>query len=250
MFVDEAVWGGNKQQAGSLKKMITERTRDIEQKHGARYQIDAYTNYIFASNESWVVPAGNKARRFCAMEFNNEKAEAGNQDYFACIRKVPPEAFASYLHHFDISDFNVRDVPATALLRDQKERRFSNAAAFWNQILCEGAIEACKGPGPNWTREWSEPMEIPNQDLFQAYQEFLGNQTDRSVKNHANLIKELRSYCTFENSRRTQRRALGKVVSVTMLPSLKNARLEFCKKMNDPKWFVDESSTQDEHELE
>ena len=64
LFVDEAVWGGNKKEAGILKKLITEDTHEIEPKFLIRFTVDSFFNLIFASNNDWVVPAGLQARRF------------------------------------------------------------------------------------------------------------------------------------------------------------------------------------------
>jgi len=50
-FVDEATWGGNKQEAGAIKKLISERHHKVEDKFKDPYYTQSFTNYIWASNE-------------------------------------------------------------------------------------------------------------------------------------------------------------------------------------------------------
>ena len=56
LFIDEGAWGGDRKQGGKLRKLVTETTHRVEQKHLPKYTIDSYANFIFASNEDWVVP--------------------------------------------------------------------------------------------------------------------------------------------------------------------------------------------------
>jgi hypothetical protein len=237
LFVDEAVWGGSKAQAGKLKKLITEPTHEIEHKHGARFPIPSYLNLIFASNERWVVPVGYKARRFVCLDCDNRHAGSNTGEYFKPVRGVSVEAFASYLHQLDISEFNPRKVPTTDMLRDQKRRRFDSVAAWWDDFLRDGKIES-------FPREWQWGEAIPNQKLWDIYEAHRGSA--RGVARPCDLIRELRTLCTFRNAKSTQRRISGTRQYVTLLPTLEEARKDFCNKLDDPQWFDDELEEDEE----
>jgi hypothetical protein len=248
LFVDEAVWGGSRTQAGRLKKLITEDIHEIEHKHGARFSVPSFINAIFASNERWVVPVGYKARRFACLDCNNDKAgiNSGAQAYFDQIKDIPIEAFASYLFHVDISCFNPRNVPTTDMLRDQKRRRFNTVAAWWEEVLCKGelVIPYDHAKDLSLERQWNNP--IINEEMFAMYNEHKGG--DRDVRRPSDLIRELRTLCTFGNEKKTQRWVFGKRHYVTLLPSLEEARLAFCKKVDDPEWFDGEGEEEEEGE--
>lgn len=67
VFADEAFWAGDKQAESALKALITEPLLMIEQKGLDAFQIANYTNFIFATNNEWSVPAGQGERRFCVF---------------------------------------------------------------------------------------------------------------------------------------------------------------------------------------
>jgi hypothetical protein len=77
LYLDELVWGGDKQKAGILKKMVTEQNLDINRKHMPSYCVKNLLNICMSSNEDWVVPAGLNARRYLICDVDNELAGVG-----------------------------------------------------------------------------------------------------------------------------------------------------------------------------
>ena len=55
--LNELVWGGNKTEAGKLKKLITEPQRTSNQKFIPRREIENCIDIIIASNEEYFIPA-------------------------------------------------------------------------------------------------------------------------------------------------------------------------------------------------
>ena len=238
------MWGGSRAQAGKLKKLVTELTHDIEHKFGARFSVESFLNVIFASNERWVVPVGFKGRRWCCLDLLNNRAGINNAKdnaaYFKQLRDVDVAAFAEFLLSRDISDFNPRNVPTTSMLRDQKRRRFDAVAAWWDDLLTAGELvvpyDQIDGSQPNiafQSREWGRP--IANNDLFAMYKKHKGS--NRGIDRCSDLLRELRSLCTFGNDKKKQLRIQGKREYVTLLPTLEQARQYFCAKVDDPNWF-------------
>jgi hypothetical protein len=78
---------------------------------------------VMASNSDWVVPAGADARRFFVLDVADTQMQ--NTEYFAAIKRQMEngghEALLWELLHRDISTFEVRSVPQTAALAQQKQ---------------------------------------------------------------------------------------------------------------------------------
>lgn len=115
LFIDELVWGGDKQRAGILKKLISEENGSINEKGIPQRTFVNNYNIIMASNEEWVVPAGNNARRFLVLEVQNTRLN--RSDVYNCC----PYSLAKFFYSRDISNFESQTIIATPGLRYQKE---------------------------------------------------------------------------------------------------------------------------------
>ena len=64
--------------------------------------------------------------------------------------------------------------------------------------------------------------------------------TDRGVSQSSDLLRELKSLCTLIDKKSTRARVgpKGERRYVTHLPTLADARANFCKKVDDPDWFA------------
>ncbi len=71
VFGDEVTWGGNVQDAGVLKALVTEEQLAVEQKYMDLFHVKNCVRLIVASNAEWVVPAGLDERRFLIIDFPN-----------------------------------------------------------------------------------------------------------------------------------------------------------------------------------
>lgn len=122
LFGDEAFFAGDKKHEGVLKTLITEESLIIEGKGIDAEAAPNFTHTILASNEDWVVPAGLDERRFLMMEVGDGQKQ--NHDYFkridADLDNGGLENLLYLLMHYDLSTFEVRKVPQTKALQDQK----------------------------------------------------------------------------------------------------------------------------------
>ena len=176
-FMDEAVWGGDKEKSGILKKLITEPTHSIHQKYLSSYVVDSFLNLIFASNHAWVVPCDEVERRYLCLDVSNQYAGAQTAeiaDYFNRLRAVPAEVFAHYLYNVDLSDFNPRAIVTTEFQRDQKMRTFPIMKKWWHTQLSKGEIE-CRAFILNGNHRPNEEDNVRPQPTAEEEQLLAGN---------------------------------------------------------------------------
>lgn len=247
LFIDEAVWGGDKAQAGTLKKLITEDTHDIEHKFQSRYTVRSFMNTIFASNNTWVVPAGQKARRYLCLALDDSKAGTSveNVAYFDAVRSVPIEDWATFLHTHDLSNFDRRSPPSTPMLRDQKQLGFDNIFKFWDTCLKRGYViktlyedDVKEGDDVEAVdRYWKS--KISSTDVFMAYREFCGSFTSGRVQSKNMLFAKLLEIGGVASSRLTL--SNGRVAGRTF-PPLSACRAMMCDIVGDLGWFKDEKN--------
>jgi len=147
LFADEAFWAGDKQGEGVLKTIITEPTLTIEGKGRDVVQTRNMLHIIVASNSDWVVPAGLEERRFAVFEVGDGKMQ--DRKHFGKIQKELAsggyEAMLHELMHRDFSDRDIRNVPITKGLVNQKLESLPPELGWWLKLLKEGELPAhCK----------------------------------------------------------------------------------------------------------
>ncbi len=138
---EEAVWAGDKAAEGRLKGLVTSKFQMIEQKGIDPIRLDNFVRLIMTSNEDWVVPAGKDERRFCVLDVAPHVAQ--NHGYFAEMdQQLNDGGREALLHHLmtlDISGVNLRQIPLTEALLEQKVRSLDSVDAWWLQRLIEGS---------------------------------------------------------------------------------------------------------------
>lgn len=141
---EEAVWAGDKAAEGRLKGLITSRFQMIENKGIDPIRLDNYVRLVMTSNEGWVVPAGKDERRFCVLDVSDACAQ--RHEYFAEMTEELDnggrEALLYDLLQFDLSKVNMRVIPKTSALLEQKIRSLSSVESWWFERLREGTTRA------------------------------------------------------------------------------------------------------------
>jgi Mesyanzhinovviridae DNA primase len=122
LFADEAFFAGDRSHESTLKALITEETLMIEPKGLDPFPVRNCIHLIMSSNSDWVVPAGAEARRYFVLNVADTHMQDG--DYFGAIAREMGnggrEALLDLLLNRDLSEFDVRKVPHTAALAEQK----------------------------------------------------------------------------------------------------------------------------------
>jgi hypothetical protein len=162
LFGDEAFWAGDRKHESVLKALITSRTLVIESKGVDAETAHNNVHLIMASNADWVVPASYDERRFLVLDV--AKTRQGNKSYFdAIMREMEGGGFANFLHMLqtmDISNFDVRSVPNTDALQDQKLHSMEPHEEWWYGKLRDGHLKMAH-------QSWTSP--IPKDALIEDY---------------------------------------------------------------------------------
>lgn len=142
LFGDEAFFAGDKKHESVLKTLITEEHLVIE---GKGVDAEAAPNFVhlgLASNEDWVVPAGLDERRFFVLEVGNDHKQ--DHAYFKRIandlNNGGRENLLHFLLTFDLGEFEVRAVPQTVALQEQKIMSMSTEVQWLFDKLSEGRL--------------------------------------------------------------------------------------------------------------
>ena len=142
VFADEAFFAGDKAHEGMLKGLVTEPIITIEAKYQNAVSIANMTHILMASNSDWVVPTSSDERRFCVMDVSDHRI--GDKAYFTALNEqMENGGLAAMLHdllNMDLSKFNVRDVPQTDALADQKRLSLDSLHRWWFTVLQRGFV--------------------------------------------------------------------------------------------------------------
>lgn len=163
--VDEGFWAGDKAAEGRLKGLVTAPKQMIEAKGVDPIRLDNYVRLLFSSNENWVVPAGMDERRFAVFDVADHWKEDHQRfaDLYAELANGGREALLADLLSvaLDAPEApNLRVIPKTKALLEQKVRSLDPIAAWWLGRLIDGS-QTHRAAG--WRHK------VPNQTLFNDY---------------------------------------------------------------------------------
>lgn len=165
VLADEAVWAGGKAGLGALKRMITEDTLNIERKGVDTMVVKNRMHMMVASNEEWVVPVGFDNRRFAV--FKTDPSKQNNVRFFAAVAKELFQQGGLSALLYDLlewkTDIELRDIPETKELDEQKYRSMHPREAWWYDILCDGNV--WRSANPLNTKEYA----VDPDDLYAEY---------------------------------------------------------------------------------
>lgn len=137
---EEAVWAGDKVAEGRLKGLITAKIQMIENKGVDPIRLENFIRLMMTSNEGWVVPAGKDERRYAVFDVSDRCKE--NHEYFGeMVHELDNggrEALLADLLAFDLSSVNLRVIPKTKALLEQKIRSLNSVESWWFERLMEG----------------------------------------------------------------------------------------------------------------
>lgn len=142
LFADEAFYAGDRKHASILKTLITEDTITIEAKGVDAEASPNYIHLLMASNDMHVIPAGGDERRFIVLDVG--KAHQQDSKYFHAIMKQMEEGGYEALLHmlltYNLEGYQVRNVPQTDALVEQKLLSLSVEEEWWYNKLIEGRL--------------------------------------------------------------------------------------------------------------
>jgi hypothetical protein len=161
LHADEGFWAGDHAAEGKLKDLITGDHHFIEYKGKEAFRVRNYLRLLVTGNPDWLVPAGFEERRFAVLDVG----EGHMQDipYFAAIVKEMNSggrgALLDHLAKFDLATVDLRTIPKTAALLDQKLSSLTPEKGWWLDVLTRGELPwGC-----------NEPRSCPAHRLFEHY---------------------------------------------------------------------------------
>ena len=213
-FADEAFWAGDKKAEGQLKAVITESNLAVEPKNHPAFTINNKVRLFIASNERWVIPAGLDDRRYCFLDVSEiYKTET---PYFKQLQKeLDNGGLEALLHYFlnevDLTGFEVRDVPKTPGLIEQKLESADTVFKFWYEQVVENPslFEKCENVG-----------FVPKVEVYSRYK-MADLQTKRRQPQTA-FLRLTRNFFPAEEGPRVK--INGKRTRTVILPSHENVK--------------------------
>jgi hypothetical protein len=166
LFADEAYFPGQKEAEGNLKRLITEPTLWVEGKGANGIEVPNYLHPMIASNDEWVVPAGERERRYVL----NQVSTCHQQDaaWFVPLNdQMDKDGCAAMLFdllNLDLGDWHPRRIPSDCGLADQQERSLSDLDAWWLELLECGTLAGCDPKHPEAARWGDYDEKIKSDD--------------------------------------------------------------------------------------
>ncbi|GEM_PF-1170726 len=142
IHANEALWGGNKKDIGTVKAMITDSLCLIESKGKDQIRVRNFKHVILSSNEDWPVHLDADDRRFFVLRVSEKHKE--DTEYFKAIQEELKnggyEALLYDLLHEDMGDFNPRRLPSNADSFAIKMRSANSAYRYLYEMLSNGCF--------------------------------------------------------------------------------------------------------------
>jgi hypothetical protein len=161
LHADEAFWAGDKQAEGTLKNLVTGHIHFIELKGKDQYRVRNYIRLFVTGNKDWLVPAAFDERRFALLDVGEDHIQ--DHPYFEAIDREMDnggrEALLHYLLNFDLSQVDLRIIPKTKALLEQKIASLNAEQSWWLDTLMKGEL-----PGG-----CAEIGKCPTEGLFESY---------------------------------------------------------------------------------
>jgi Family of unknown function (DUF5906) len=174
VFLDEALWAGDKKGEGVLKALITEPQFQLEAKFRDPIMVKNVLFIMVASNNEWAIPAGTGDRRWFVLDVADTYAGLGHQTYFAPlyaeIENGGPAAMLHDLLAMNLRGFDVRAIPHTAAKAKQQALSLHGSLAWLYDVLQEGSIN-----GERWQ---DAGLTIEKDPSYMCYVDFSKRQRD------------------------------------------------------------------------
>lgn len=184
VFLDEALWAGDRKGEQILKALVTEDTFQLERKFCDPIPVKNRLRIMIASNNQWIVPIGTRGRRYCVLDVSNQYADENNPAhnvYWEPLQAqfgdyAPDEGRAAMLYdllHMDLRGFNIRVVPKSTAKTEQKLLTQKGTEAWVFEILQDAAITTSShGLGCAISKWDANGLQISVDDAYEAFRQF------------------------------------------------------------------------------
>jgi hypothetical protein len=142
VFMDEALFVGDRRSSDALKSLTTEPVIEINEKHQPSRQINSLHRLFAATNADHWKHTDKDDRRDFVLRVSEKKK--GDHPYwkelYQALDDGEVEAMVHDLLNRDLSAFNVRHKPETAELQAQKIQSLGPVEEWWHDCLQAGCV--------------------------------------------------------------------------------------------------------------
>ena len=156
LYCNEALWAGSRSDESALKNLITGEDFLVERKNFTPHMAKNYIWVVTDSNSDWVVPAALEHERRFAVFDVPENDHIGDTAYWLAIKEqLDDGGYARLLYdllnlktlkineqHVEIDAIDLRKVPQTQALAEQRAHTLSPVLAFLAHIADVGEIRS------------------------------------------------------------------------------------------------------------
>ena len=229
VFLDEALWAGDKKGEGVLKALITEPTFQLEAKFRDPIMVENRLRIIVASNNDWAVPTGIGDRRWFVLNVANTYAGTGHRNYWSALHAEKNNGGAAAMLHallaMDLRQFDVRAIPHTAAKAHQQVLSLNGTGSWLHHVLQDGRI--------GYERWNANGLTTSKDDAYMRYEEFSKGQHDWRPEIKAVWSKTIRTMLGSCVSDTRQQTSMGRVRSF-QFASLADCRRQFASHIGAP----------------
>lgn len=142
VFLDEALFAGDRASSDRLKSIVTEQTISIAEKYQPSRQINSVHRIFAATNADWFKSVERDDRRDFVLRVSNERK--GDTKFWNEVNSEIAgdgvNALVYDLLQMDLSGFNVRAKPNTRELSEQKIQSLDKFPRWWHDCLWRGYV--------------------------------------------------------------------------------------------------------------
>ena len=165
VLAEESYWAGDKADEGPLKDMITSDRMTIEAKGVDAVEMPSLCRLIMITNNEWAAPATADERRYFVLDVSDRR----RQDYCYFDRLYGQlegndsegyRALLSLLLQFPLKSVNLRQVPETTALRQQRALSLEPHDQFIYDALIDGTLAG---------KDWDGFLNVGKDELYDRY---------------------------------------------------------------------------------
>jgi hypothetical protein len=176
VFLDEALFAGDRASSDALKSLVTESTISVNEKHQPARQITSYHRFFSATNADHFKATDRDDRRDFVLRVSEHRK--GDHTFWGAlnaeIEQGGVEAFTHDLLAMDLTGFNVRVKPNTRELTEQKLQSLDNFPRWWFDCLYKGMVVPHQSDWPEF---------ISSASLLKLFVEY-----EKSVRTYKHII--------------------------------------------------------------
>lgn len=213
-FLDEATWGGDKRDMGTLKDRVTGDYLLVDRKNISQVMERSMLHLMIASNEDWPIGIDGDDRRFTV--FNVKNPRANDPSYFGPIYAAldaEQQGFLWTLMNFPVVEELLRKPYDTEAKQNLKDRSLAPEADWWLNKLVDGKVLV---NDKTWV------TAVVRSLLHTNYLDYMQSQGHSRRLSPQGLNKRLKVFCPSLSAVKPHGKSREWVV-----PSLDQARREF-----------------------